>query len=142
MLWKTLCNKIGKQPARVTRRKHVLAIIEDKHYELDMKFMADGTPYLVPREAKPPKPPKPYDKVYWYEVSEEACNPLGSGSDTRWSKTCGTEKEAFDVLKKLGGNTIIRKVRATRGKKTVITTHWYDFIDKCWRDNDYNRLAY
>ncbi len=59
-----------------------------------------------------------------------------------WSRTVNTEEEAFETLKRHHCNTIIRKVKVTRDKKTIITTQWYDFLDKCWRDNDNNRLKY
>lgn len=132
MLWSTLFNRLGKLPLRITQHRHIEAIIEDKHYQLDLKFDAKGQPYLVPMQ---PKPKKPYSKIYWYIVAKEVPEILGSGSQTDWEHRCDTESEAFKYLKAHNGNTLYRKVRTADGKSIV--THWYDFIDQCWKhDNE------
>lgn len=132
MLWSTLFNRLGKLPLRITQHNHIKAIIEGKNYQLDMKFDAKGQPYLVPMQSKVKKP---YSKIYWYIVAKEVPEILGSGSQTDWEHRCDTESEAFEYLKAHNGNTLYRKVKTADGKRIV--THWYDFIDQCWKhDNE------
>lgn len=51
MLWKTLCNKIGKQPIQFTEHNHVTALINTpdglKETRLNLKYNAKGQPYLI-----------------------------------------------------------------------------------------------
>lgn len=135
MLWSTLFNHIGKLPMRITNHQHIHAVIDDKHYNLTLKFDAKGSPYLVPM---PEKPPKPYTKVYWYTAAREESEILGSGSNTIWSKQFPTESEAMDYIKAHYGNTMTRKVK-TPDKR--LADQWYDFIEGCWKDGN-DRLPY
>lgn len=52
MKWMTLFNKIGKQKAVIIQKADVYAIINDKNILLELKFKADGSPYLVPKTEK------------------------------------------------------------------------------------------
>lgn len=136
MLWLTLFNRLGKQPMHVTRHNHVKAVIDGKTYELDLKFDKRGEPYLIPRQ---PKPVKPYLKIYWYDVSRERAEILGSGSQVDWSHRCDTEAEAFEHLKTYHGNTLTRRVKTVDKR---LDTQYYDFIEECWYDSRREKLAY
>ena len=52
MLWITLHNRLGKQPIRNVRDRHVMAVIDGKQVFLDLKFRCDGTPYFVKADGK------------------------------------------------------------------------------------------
>lgn len=52
MLWKTLYDRIGKQPLSFTQHNHVRAVIDGKERELDLKYDAKGRPYLVERTSR------------------------------------------------------------------------------------------
>lgn len=54
MLWKTLYDRIGKQPLSYTQHNHIAVVYEGKRIPLDLKYDAKGHPYLVPM-ANPPK---------------------------------------------------------------------------------------
>lgn len=53
MLWKTLWNRLGKLPLRITQHNHVYAILENsrtgrlEHVRLCLKFDTSGKPYFV-----------------------------------------------------------------------------------------------
>lgn len=75
-------------------------------------------------------------KVYWYTVSKEESNVLGSGSTTLWSNNYDTESEAFEHLRKDYGNTLTRYVKRKHKSGDIrFESDWYDFIYKCWRDS-------
>lgn len=50
MKWIKLYNKLGKQQARITQNRDVVAIINGKEVPLILKFKKDGTPYLISKE--------------------------------------------------------------------------------------------
>lgn len=53
MLWKTLFNRIGKQPLKFTQHNHVYALLENpathrmEKVWLELKYDAYGHPYLI-----------------------------------------------------------------------------------------------
>lgn len=48
MLWSTLWSKLGKQPMTRTNHFHVKAVVDGKTMAMELKFDAQGLPYLVP----------------------------------------------------------------------------------------------
>lgn len=138
MLWMTLWNKLGKQPMKITRHKHVHAIVDGKHYDMDLKFDTKGEPYLVPMQAKEkPKSAEPVNsmRVMDYIISEEVPEVLGSGSQVNWTRALPaarySQDEAMAMLRERNGNTLERSV-IRDGKFRV---EYYDFIRECWMHN-------
>lgn len=126
MLWSTLFNRLGKQPLRITQHEHIHAIIEGKHYRLDLKFDASGKPYLVPMQEKPKKP---YDKILYYRVCRDEPEIMGSGSTASNEVICHSEQEAFTALK-AGRNDLRRYVIRPDGQRE---TQWWSSIDQAWK---------
>lgn len=130
MLWQTLWNKLGKQPMRITRHKHVHAIVDGRHYDMDLKFDAKGEPYLVPMQPKPK--PEPVVRVLDYILSDEVPGILGS-----WTTTVPAAqydlKQAIALLRQKHGNTLYRRVTVDGRLKL----DYYDFIFGRWlRDGE------
>lgn len=133
MLWTTLFNRLAKQPLRITAHNHVEAIIDDKHYQLTLKFDTSGKPYLVPMQARPKKP---YKRILYYRVCEDTPEILGSGSSTSRVVTCYTEADAFAALAD-GRNDCRRYVIRPDGKQE---SHWWDPYDQHWKRNNGEQL--
>ncbi|MDF2880126.1 MAG: hypothetical protein K0R54_683 [Clostridiaceae bacterium] len=53
MQWLTLFDKLGKQPVRNLRNKDITVIVNNQSIKVTgVKFMANGTPYLITEEIK------------------------------------------------------------------------------------------
>ena len=138
MLWSTLFGKLGKQPLKITQHQHVNAIIDGKRIELDLKFEANGTPYLVPRTAAPDKPRRPYKEIIGYTVSEEVSDVLGSGSDYRREIHVKTEAQAMAALRDRRNHM----TRLVLGLDGVVVKQYWNNLHKCWEDHQGNPLPY
>lgn len=133
MLWSTLFNKLGKQPLRITQHEHIHAIIEGKHYRLDLKFDTSGKPYLVPMQEKPKKP---YSEILHYRACLSIPEAMGSGSNISREEICYTEQEAFAALKD-GRNDLRRYVVLPDGTRE---THIWD--GEAWTRGYGEKLPY
>lgn len=60
VLWSTLFRRIGKTPLRISQHQHVTAVIDGEIIYLDLKYQADGKPYLV--KAPEPVTPRKFKK--------------------------------------------------------------------------------
>lgn len=132
MLWSTLFNKLGKQPLRITQHHHIHVIVEGKHYDMDLKFNAEGEPYLVPMQSK--------QRIVSYSAGRIKIAPDGTSS-IEWFQIFTTAKWK-DVLAEAKAHHADYIRRIVRDKTGHTRMHRYIMGKGTWEDWDGNPLPY